>query len=145
MLLFSVILTPFPKTPLYERAIQNRAIKVWDYRRYDLYHAIMPTKYISIKGLELLNIITYVLWFYNPVRFFKDLGEEYRRKFKLFQFCFDFRIFVNLIITAINKLFGRRRNTYTTFIEMFFQKHLTSLNKNIQMPNTIKVWSPWYR
>ena len=43
------VYTPFPGTPLYEDAAKKGLIEVKDYSKYDMGHAIMPTKYITRK------------------------------------------------------------------------------------------------
>lgn len=140
-ILWCSILTAFPGTPLYKEAIRNDRIRVWDYRRYDFYHAIMPTKNASIKTLEVFNVMIYLLWFYNPIRFFKNLFNEDSRKFQLFQLCFDFRIILRFMHSNINNLFGINNRKYKSLIEDFYYKHLIFLDKRLKPPKTIKIWS----
>jgi anaerobic magnesium-protoporphyrin IX monomethyl ester cyclase len=47
-----MILTPFPGTQLYEKAIENNWIEDWNWAHYDMIHAVMPTETLSIPEVQ---------------------------------------------------------------------------------------------
>ncbi|RLE70194.1 MAG: B12-binding domain-containing radical SAM protein, partial [Thermoprotei archaeon] len=47
-------LTPFPGTPLYDEALREGLIEVFDYSKYDLAHAVMRTEYLSAMEVQKL-------------------------------------------------------------------------------------------
>lgn len=140
-ILWSSIVTPFPGTRLYEEKLSKGKILVRDYRRYDLYHNVMAGKNKSIKRTELFNIIVYLLFFYNPVNFVKNLFNKESLKFQLFQWFFDFRILRKLTYSAFSVFYTSGfEKKYLAGINGMYRKHLNYVNKSKQEPGSIKVW-----
>jgi len=119
--------------------VKNRII---DYRRYDIRHAVMPTDYFSIKELELIQIIAYVLWWYNPFVFFKNMLNRESRRTHIFQIYYDFRATLRAFRLMINSvIYKNRGKEYRLEVEDIFQKHLILSGKSFRESATLKPWS----
>ena len=65
------ILTPFPGTRLYEDAEKMGIIVHKDWKYYDGAHAVMKTKYLKPKKIQMLLNRAYVSFYSRPNRFFR--------------------------------------------------------------------------
>lgn len=137
--LWSTILTPFPGTPLYKTGIKEKTIKIYDYRKYNMYNAVMELYKISLNKIEIYNILIHMKWFYNPVRWAKSLFNPQWRKFQFFQLFFDFKIIVRILFFVGDKA-NKRSGRYQSLIRYFHYRHLNFLNKSNKSFRSIKVW-----
>ncbi len=81
-------LTPFPGTLLYEEALKEGLIEVFDYSKYDLAHAVMRTEYLSAREVQRLMGECYRMFYGRPWKIVKGAlsRNRFRRAVNLYFF-----------------------------------------------------------
>lgn len=133
------LLTPWPGITLFTEMKQKGRIKVWDYRKYDIDHAIMSTEQFSIQQIEKMVATACFKWEINPSRLFKDLFQSDRRKLHLLYF----RLIVMVIVKIMrSKFFKRKPNKFDLLINEFYHRHLDyiGIKKEEDLEVTFRIW-----
>ena len=73
------ILTPYPGTHTYSRMLADDRITSFDWRRYNLYHAVFEPAHMSAEQLERGTLQAY-RWFYARSRRWRRFARESRRR-----------------------------------------------------------------
>lgn len=121
---FVSFLTPLPKTETYSKMYSK--IEVWDYRKYDFTHPLIPTNYLS--RLEMKTMISKFtfFWWLSPIRLINCIGNIDRIKFYLFRLYMHLRAFYNLLRFFIS---GNKKDEYNLHIEEIHNRHLQYIGK----------------
>lgn len=77
-----MILTPFPGTPLYDKARERGWIEDFNWSKYDMVHAVMPTKYLTRQELQEELYLCYRDFYGNIWRRFRGIfsGNKFKRQ-----------------------------------------------------------------
>lgn len=133
------LLTPWPGLPLFAQMKQAHRIKVWDYRKYDIDHAIMPTRYLSVIEIEKLAAKASFKWEMNLLRFLRELFQIDRRRIRVFYLRLIAKVIWKLVKTKIIK---RKPDKSSLLINEFYYKHLDyiGIKKEEDSQATFRVW-----
>ncbi len=91
------ILTPYPGTHTYSRMLADERITSFDWRRYNLYHAVFQPAHMSARQLEEGTLQAY-RWFYARGRRWRRFARESRRRDPRF----------NMALAAAGRNYARR-------------------------------------
>jgi len=75
--------TPFPGTPAFDEAVAERWIELpADYARYDMTHALMPTRHMTRRQVWNYTGWAFTSFYFNPVKLARNLfsGNDWRRR-----------------------------------------------------------------
>lgn len=114
-------ITPWPGTPFFEEMKEKNRIEILDYRRYNLFHVVMPTRYLSTRKLERLNIEIYFRWWFNPIRILRNLFEPHRRRSLII---YRFLATLGLLYSLIRRNLLKKFSKYDFMVDEFYKRSL---------------------
>ena len=74
------LIVPWPGSPYYDEMVRLGRVETWDWRKYDFDHAIMPTRHLDRRELELANLHPFFSWWFNARRVKRGFTQEDRRR-----------------------------------------------------------------
>ncbi len=119
------LMVPWPGTPYFEQMRQLGRIEVWDWRKYDFDHAIMPTQHLSRSQLEALNVYPFLTWWFNPKRFARAMVQEDRRRMVKWQVTIPGKVARHELKQSLAR--RTRLNPIERRAERIYQRHLEVL------------------
>ena len=115
------LLTPLPGTSLFREKYKD--IKVWDYRKYDFMHGIIPTRFLSTQEMEDLIWKTFFFWWLTPASLLFGLSNIYRWRYYLFRLLMHIRGGYKFMQFLIRKMRRKQQSPYALTVEEMCRKH----------------------
>jgi anaerobic magnesium-protoporphyrin IX monomethyl ester cyclase len=140
--LWCSLLTPFPKKSVIGTPKSEEGDTIIDYRRYDIRHATGIANNNSTNKIEMAHIVIYLLWWYNPLVFIKNMFNRESRRMHIFQLFYDFQTFLRMLRVIDNNIFNIENvKKYRLEIEKIYRRHLKLCKRPLTEQKSLKFWT----